>query len=307
MAGCSFLRILRDTWQAIPILCASPSLLLLKFTAQTHLLPNPFVHEDTVSNQREGCPLRATEVARLDPIRNTAILTGKTEPVYRKMYRDSRQGIHDELVQTTPNKHSTYIAELVPAIRPASNTDYTLQHKQDHLVCFLAGSLMLGATTTGAATETVSVPPQAHELTRGGRRDWQTGTHLLETCMSTHETATGLAPEIAMFKNSKNSKTRDWYIKNSRPGGPASYDARYMLRNTPNSLGGGYATVLDVDTVPVSLDDKQETFFLGETLKYLYLIFCDSSVRYHVQYRGSSSTGACAHDQAWILLEYSVV
>ncbi len=25
---------------------------------------------------------------------------------------------------------------------------------------------------------------------------------------------------------------------------------------------GGYATVFDVDTVPVSLDDKQETFFL---------------------------------------------
>jgi len=25
---------------------------------------------------------------------------------------------------------------------------------------------------------------------------------------------------------------------------------------------GGYATVLDVDTVPVSYDDKQETFFL---------------------------------------------
>ncbi|KAE9387781.1 glycoside hydrolase family 47 protein [Gymnopus androsaceus JB14] len=235
--------------------------------------------------------------------------TGKTEPVYRKMYRDSMQGIHDELVQTTPNKHSTYIAELVPALRPASNTDYTLQHKQDHLVCFLAGSLMLGATTTGAAAETVSVPPQAHELTRGGRRDWQTGTHLLETCMSTHETATGLAPEIAMFKTSKDSETRDWYIKNSRPGGPASYDARYMLRpETVESLfiawrltgdvhyrdyawgiftsiekyaklpGGGYATVLDVDTVPVSLDDKQETFFLSETLKYLYLIFCDSSV-----------------------------
>ena len=57
---------------------------------------------------------------------------------------------------------------------------------------------------------------------------------------------------------------------------------------------GGYATVLDVDTVPVSFDDKQETFFLvsllptlaaqvthilqSETLKYLYLTFADASV-----------------------------
>ncbi|KAF8920791.1 glycoside hydrolase [Mucidula mucida] len=41
---------------------------------------------------------------------------------------------------------------------------------------------------------------------------------------------------------------------------------------------GGYATVLDVDTIPVSLDDKQETFFLSETLKYLYLTFSDENV-----------------------------
>jgi hypothetical protein len=54
---------------------------------------------------------------------------------------------------------------------------------------------------------------------------------------------------------------------------------------------GGYATVEDVDDVrvpsngagkeagvgkaKVRWDDKQETFFLSETLKYLYLIFDD--------------------------------
>lgn len=60
-------------------------------------------------------------------------------------------------------------------------------------------------------------------------------------------------------------------------------------------VSGGYATVIDVDTVPVALDDKQETFFLvcslslpskrinltfsqSETLKYLYLTFSDSTV-----------------------------
>ncbi|KAF9078021.1 glycoside hydrolase [Rhodocollybia butyracea] len=231
--------------------------------------------------------------------------TSRTESIYRKMYMDSMQGVHDELVQKTPAKGVTYIAELTPI----NVNKYTLQHKQDHLVCFLAGSLMLGATTTGAMTRTVSVPPEQHELSEEGRRDWQTGKDLLETCMYTHETATGLAPEIAMFRTDDEGEPRDWYIKNSRPGGPSSYDARYMLRpETVESLfiawrltgdiryrnyawnifssiekyaklpGGGYATVLDVDTVPVSLDDKQETFFLSETLKYLYLIFCDSSV-----------------------------
>lgn len=58
--------------------------------------------------------------------------------------------------------------------------------------------------------------------------------------------------------------------------------------------GGGYATILDVDTVPVRHDDKQETFYLvrltlcvwigglnflqSETLKYLFLTFADGGV-----------------------------
>ncbi|KAJ6568970.1 glycoside hydrolase family 47 protein, partial [Mycena capillaripes] len=42
--------------------------------------------------------------------------------------------------------------------------------------------------------------------------------------------------------------------------------------------GGGYATVVDVDTVPVKHEDKQETFYLSETLKYLFLTFADEAV-----------------------------
>ncbi|KAJ7473993.1 glycoside hydrolase family 47 protein [Mycena latifolia] len=41
--------------------------------------------------------------------------------------------------------------------------------------------------------------------------------------------------------------------------------------------GGGYATILDVDTLPGRLDDKQETFYLSETLKYLFLTFEDAN------------------------------
>jgi mannosyl-oligosaccharide alpha-1,2-mannosidase len=66
---------------------------------------------------------------------------------------------------------------------------WDLNHKQDHLVCFLAGSLMLGATTAGSRGA-VSVPPKMDELTRSGQRDWKTGVELLEGCMATHETAT---------------------------------------------------------------------------------------------------------------------
>ncbi|KAF8185316.1 glycoside hydrolase family 47 protein [Mycena galopus ATCC 62051] len=235
--------------------------------------------------------------------------TGQTESVYKKMYEGAMQGIHDNLVQKTPKRKLTYIAELLP--RGGDwKTNWSLQHKQDHLVCFLAGSLMLGATTAGARTPgAVSIPPKMEELTKAGQRDWKTGVDLLEGCMATHQTATGLAPEIAQFQASPEQPDRDWHIKGSKPGGPASYDARYMLRpETVESLflawrltgderyrdyswgifeaiekhcrlpTGGYATVLDVDTVPVRHDDKQETFYLSETLKYLFLTFADEAV-----------------------------
>jgi len=41
---------------------------------------------------------------------------------------------------------------------------------------------------------------------------------------------------------------------------------------------GGYCSLDDVTSVPPNRRDKMETFFLGETLKYLYLLFADSSL-----------------------------
>ncbi|KAJ7726561.1 glycoside hydrolase family 47 protein [Mycena maculata] len=246
--------------------------------------------------------------------------TDRTEPVYLKMYEDAMAGIHTHLVQTTPTQKLAYIAELMPG-GGDWRTSWTLHHKQDHLVCFLAGSLMLGATTAGARggagrisippkERHVSVPPKAGELTDRGQRDWDVGVRLVEGCMETHRTATGLSPEIAQFRSQENTgEERDWFIKGWRQGGPPPYDARYMLRpETTETLfiayrltgdtryrayawgifeaiekharlpGGGYATVLDVDTVPVRHEDKQETFFLSETLKYLFLTFADEDV-----------------------------
>lgn len=39
-----------------------------------------------------------------------------------------------------------------------------------------------------------------------------------------------------------------------------------------------FAAVKDVTKVPVEHDDKMESFLLGETLKYLQLLFADPSV-----------------------------
>jgi hypothetical protein len=67
-------------------------------------------------------------------------------------------------------------------------------------VCFLGGSLLLGAATTGT-TGTVSVPPQRTELTPTGKADWALGADLIDTCVDTYmSTATCVffLPESAM-------------------------------------------------------------------------------------------------------------
>ena len=111
-------------------------------------------------------------------------------------------------------------ARLLMLCLPSHST-WRLVPKQDHLVCFLGGSLMLGAATSGAVSLPVTIPPRASELTPQAQRDWKTGVELIETCMQTHDTATGLSPEIAHFripgdKVVGSSVPSDWYIKGAK-------------------------------------------------------------------------------------------
>lgn len=55
---------------------------------------------------------------------------------------------------------------------------------------------MLGATTSGALVDRVSVPPLPHELSEQAKRDWRTGVELVKTCMATYDTQTYAIPSV---------------------------------------------------------------------------------------------------------------
>ncbi|KAF8657971.1 hypothetical protein AX16_002132 [Volvariella volvacea WC 439] len=242
------------------------------------------------------------------------VQTNYTETVYFEMYKNAMKSIHDLLLRKGVSRQHTLTIELLPErySEDEKEVQQRIYAKQDHLVCFLGGSLMLGATTVHATTRPVSVPPRPGELTPLGERDWKTGVEIIETCMHTHETATGLSPEIVHWYTEEDglerAPGRDWYIKGGSSFMP-SYDARYILRpETVESLfiayrltgdqkyrdygwrifnsiekycklaNGGYASFLNVDDVRGAKDDKMETFFLSETLKYFYLLFSDETV-----------------------------
>ena len=63
---------------------------------------------------------------------------GQTEPLYRKMYDESIQGMHDHLLSVSSPSELVFIAD-----RNNGRMDY----KMDHLVCFMGGLLALGAYT----------------------------------------------------------------------------------------------------------------------------------------------------------------
>ncbi|CDU25947.1 related to alpha-mannosidase [Sporisorium scitamineum] len=260
--------------------------------------------------------------------------TGRTEQVYRDMYDYALSGIKRLL--TKPSVHSKpplmFTVELAPRRTRDGRPYMQLVPKQDHLVCFLGGSMMLGSTSTkdifGDVTK-LPLPPIS-DVGVGqetDKEDWRLGHELVRTCMDTYtKTKTGLSPEIAFFKTPSDANLTDaqmiasnraplppnvdWYIKKPPPsysGQPNPLiDARNILRpETVESLfigfaltgdeiyrdwgwqifqafekhckveSGGYSSIDDVDSDEPRQMDKMETFWLSETLKYLYLLFSD--------------------------------
>ncbi|KAJ7109748.1 glycoside hydrolase family 47 protein [Mycena crocata] len=294
---------------------------LIKSVLMPHGLASIFLNWQTGQFVLSAMRLGSRADSYYEYLLKQYLQTNNTEDVYREMYSDAMDAIHKNLIKKSVNSNMVYTSELIPERHPNGEvqvpSSWRLTPKQDHLVCFFGGSLMLGATTTGALVHPVSVPPRPEELSEKGKRDWKTGVNLIKTCMDTHSTATGLAPEIAHFRIASDGIgmdpqfPTDWYIKgaHTKPDELPPYDSRYILRpETVESLflafrltgdekyrnwawdifqaierhcrveTGGYASIINVDEVPSRKEDKMETFMMSETLKYLYLLFADASV-----------------------------
>ncbi|WVQ99884.1 hypothetical protein IAU59_007027 [Kwoniella sp. CBS 9459] len=228
--------------------------------------------------------------------------TDRQEPIYRDMYDEAMGGIKKHLIGQTKLSGLIFTQELHPARHPRDQQQtWQIVPKQDHLVCFLGGSFILGVTEGGKKAVDWT------QLDDRDMEDFVVGKGIIESCMKTHETATGLAPEIAMFVqwSDERAEKEDWYIKPNANG--VLIDGRNILRpETVESLflayrstgdnkyrewgwkvfqafqkycrvpTGGYAGIEDVQTLPPKQLDRMETFWLAETLKYLYLLFDDS-------------------------------
>lgn len=219
------------------------------------------------------------------------------------MYVEAIKGVRHLLVRKSVPNGLVFVGEL------PYGKEGGFSPKMDHLVCFLPGTLALGATK-GLTKERAM---RENLLTFEDMENLKLAEDLAKTCVEIYSvTSTGLAPEIAYFNIEGNSEggpgggnksskyLNDIIIKPAdrhnllRPETVESLF--YLYRITGDSKyrewgwqifeafekytkidSGGYTSLDDVTVIPPQRRDKMETFFLGETLKYIYLLFGNST------------------------------
>lgn len=175
--------------------------------------------------------------------------------------------------------------------------------KMDHLVCYLPGTIILHLSGGLLLDMT--------QLNARHRRYYKFAVDLMETCVHMYtDMPSGISPEIVYFNQQNDSSLSalgrgDIIVKDAdahnilRPETVeslfyfwrATHQQKYRdqawqiyeaferhARVNMTDIRGGYASLLDVRQVPAQQQDNMESFFLSETLKYLYLIYCDDTV-----------------------------
>jgi hypothetical protein len=110
-----------------------------------------------------------------------------SEPIYLEMWEEAVQGIQKHLIIPTQHAKLRIVAEL------PNGVGGTLSPKMDHLVCFLPGSIALGATNGLPEAEARSLPSWNAEKDQ----QMELARELTKTCWGMYKvTKTGIAPEI---------------------------------------------------------------------------------------------------------------
>ncbi|XP_053137854.1 endoplasmic reticulum mannosyl-oligosaccharide 1,2-alpha-mannosidase isoform X2 [Hemicordylus capensis] len=198
---------------------------------------------------------------------------GKKENELLEDYVKGIEGVKMHLLRKSQPKRLTFVGELAHGRFSA---------KMDHLVCFLPGALALGAHN--------GLPADHMDL----------ALELAETCYQMYaQVETGLSPEIVHFNMHAQKDQKDVEIKTAdrhnllRPETVESLfylyrftgDKKYQdwgweilesFNKYTRVATGGYTSINNVQS-PSNPEprDKMESFFLSETLKYLFLLFSD--------------------------------
>uniref|UniRef100_A0A8D2IGI5 alpha-1,2-Mannosidase n=1 Tax=Urocitellus parryii TaxID=9999 RepID=A0A8D2IGI5_UROPR len=197
------------------------------------------------------------------------LMSAKTDTEAKAMYYEALEAIEMYLLNVSPGG-LTYIAEWRGGI---------LDHKMGHLACFSGGMIALGA-------EDAKEEKRAHYQ--------ELAAQITRTCHESYARSdTKLGPEAFWFNSNKEAEAthegESYYIL--RPEVVESYMYLWRLTHDPiyREWGwevvtalerycrtqAGFSGIHNVYSTAPRHDNKQQSFFLAETLKYLYLLFSE--------------------------------
>jgi len=198
--------------------------------------------------------------------------SGKRDEVAKHLFDEAASDIEENLVKTSASG-LTYIAESKYG---------RLEHKMDHLACFAGGMYGLAAK---------------EEQDENSARWMDIAKGITNTCHESYDRSdTKLGPEAFRFTDAIEARAlkqnERYYIL--RPETFESYFIMWRLTKDPKyrewgweavqalenscKTDGGYTGIKNVYQVGGVQDDVQQSFFLAESLKYLYLLFSDDDL-----------------------------
>ena len=196
--------------------------------------------------------------------------SGKKDELAKKMYFDSIKAMEKKMLQKSKSG-MVYLAEYKSG---------RLEHKMDHLGCFCGGMFALGAEHSdekekylklGADIASTCHQSYDRSATKLGPESFRFDGQTEAKSIRQNEKYYILRPEVLetyfyMWRLTKEQKYRDW-----------AWEAVQAL-NKHCRVDGGFTGVRDVYQEQPPQDDVQQSFFLAETLKYLYLTFSEDTV-----------------------------
>jgi len=220
--------------------------------------------------------------------------SGKKDQKMFNLYKRTIDGIEKELFQRSKPDNLLYIAE--------KGSGLGVVHRMDHLVCFMGGLLALdgipehlqhGADLTETCYQLYhrnpsGLAPEIAAFVVGKSADHgeptstqQRKADAMEKAVSAWGTGNKdffniaphnlLRPETVesifyMYRITGDKKYQDWGWE------------IFQAFEKHSKTSAGYSGCHDVGQVPVAWDDRMESFFLAETMKYLYLLFAPTSL-----------------------------
>lgn len=201
------------------------------------------------------------------------IVSGGVDEQARVMFDTAMQAALDKMLRVSPSGLA-YLAEM--------KYGRIIEEKMDHLSCFAGGMFALASTTLENSLSERYMDV-AHKLTNTchesyARSETKLGPEAFRfsgaaeaRAQKSNEKVYLLRPEtfesyFIMWRLTKQQRYRDW-----------GWEGVQALEKHCR-VDGGYTGLVNVYHQNPQGDDVQQSFFLAETLKYLYLLFSDDTL-----------------------------